>query len=88
VVDLGAEHPIDSLVIYSRTDCCGDQLNAMVAITSNEGWPNNSTVRFETPLGILQPVVTVRRSVSGRYVYIVNTGHAPLTLAEVIVWGR
>ena len=94
MVDLGGKYMIESVTVFNRTDCCGDRLNAFVAVTATEGWPNNA-VLFRKPLGAPQRVTTVAVSppgsgqpIRGRYVYVVLNTSDYLSLAEVQVMGR
>jgi hypothetical protein len=84
-VDLGAIQPIGQIVLYNRTDCCGDRLSNFKLMVSNDGadwavypYGANSVARL---------AFDVNRS--GRYVKVqldnVNNTPRYLSLAEVVV---
>lgn len=91
MVDLGAEYLIESVTVFNRTVCCGERLNAVVAVAAAPGWPS-SALRFQRSLGAPQGVMSVPVSsggsaVYGRYVFVVNGGRNYLSMAEVQVMG-
>jgi hypothetical protein len=86
MVDLGADHVIQNIIVHNRTDCCPERLNAQVFVTDTKGWPN-ATVKFQASLsGAARSDISVP-SAAGRYVYIVLNGTDYLSLAEVEVVG-
>jgi hypothetical protein len=96
-VDLGASVPIGSIVIWNRTDCCGDRLGDYWVFVSNT--PFNST---DTPAtlksragtwsshqtGVPHPSTRIAAPTQGRYVRVQLSGTNYLSLAEVQVFGQ
>jgi hypothetical protein len=95
-VDLGAPATINSVVVWNRTDCCGDRLSDYWVFISNT--PFNAT---DTPAALQvragtwsnhqtsapNASTTIPASAAGRYVRIQLSGTNYLSLAEVQVVG-
>ena len=79
-VDLGEEYLIDSIVIWNRTDCCGERLaNFYVTVSGSR------VAHIKNPPN---PSVTIPlNNKKGRYVRIELAGKNYLSLAEVQVMG-
>ncbi|MEM1120890.1 MAG: GEVED domain-containing protein [Bacteroidota bacterium] len=90
-LDLGASHQLDSIVIWNRTDCCGDRLDDFYVFFS------------DTPFSSLDPAITAGQSGvwsiftsspvgtkirfeptnTGQYLRVQINGNGILSLAEV-----
>jgi hypothetical protein len=88
MVDLGASYRIESITVFNRTDCCAERLDAELRVTEEPGWPNNLT--FQSALGahaVRQIPVASAGVIFGRYIWVIQKGTEPLSLAEVVVMG-
>ncbi len=83
-VDLGAVTPIGRVVLFNRTDCCGDRLSNFDIQVSNDGvtWTPVVYVAGTAPA---QSAHTL--NATGRYVRVQLRGTNALNLAEVLVFG-
>jgi hypothetical protein len=95
-VDLGETVDIDEIAIWNRTDCCGSRLSDYYVLVADE--PFESEVLAET---LEQPGVTAffeastagtpttiqASGLAGRFIRVQLTGTAPLSLAEVEIFG-
>jgi protocatechuate 3,4-dioxygenase beta subunit len=96
-VDLGATNVISSIVIWNRTDCCGDRLsNYWVFVSSTPFLPTDTPATLQTRAdtvsanlaGSPNPATTVfNLGTHGRYVRVQLSGTNNLSLAEVQVFG-
>ena len=95
-VDLGAPATITSVVVWNRTDCCGDRLSDYWVFISNTPFGATDTpATLQNGAGIWSshqtsspdPFTSVPADVSGRYVRIQLSGTNFLSLAEVQVMG-
>jgi len=95
-VDLGVSAQIDHVVLWNRTDCCGERLTSFWVFVSDTPFPAGdlSTLlrdgrvwRYESrgPAGARTRIAVGRQ---GRYVRVQLAGSAPLSLAEVEVFGK
>ena len=94
-VDLGSAVTIGSVIVFNRTDCCGDRLSDYWIFVSNTPFaPWETPATLATRAGtwsshqatVPSPSATVAvPSVQGRYVRIQLTGSNYLSLAEVRV---
>jgi hypothetical protein len=85
-VDLGEKYRVDYVMLFNRTDCCGERAGKVTVLLSDDGkqWTNvyshNGTtfksLRVDTP------------GKSSRFVRIQLADRNYLHLAEVEVWGR
>src|SRR5579872_7351154 len=96
-VDLGASATVSSIVVWNRTDCCGDRLSdywlfvsdtpfastdTPATLQSRAGtWSSHQTVQPNPSTSITVP------SAQGRYVRVQLSGTNYLSLAEVQVFG-
>jgi hypothetical protein len=82
-VDLGAVIDIGKVIIYNRTDCCGDRLANFDILLSNDG----SNWQVATSFAGIAPAKTELSIVgSGRFVRVRLQGTEYLSLAEVQVF--
>lgn len=81
-VDLGSVTDIGEVVIYNRTDCCGDRLADFDVRLSNDGVNYSTAATFG---GVPPSRVALSIAASGRYVQIRLRGTNHLSLAEVEV---
>jgi uncharacterized protein (TIGR03437 family) len=96
-VDLGASSTVNSVVLWGRTDCCGDRLSDYWVFLSDTSFgaadtPTSLQVRPGTwsvhQVGIPSPSTTIPfNGLRGRYVRVQLTGTNALTLAEAQVFG-
>jgi len=96
-VDLGASKRIDRVVLWNRTDCCGDRLRNFVVLVS----PTDMTGRTLAQLladptvtrrevgatAVINPSMAIPVDAVGRYVRVQLTAQQYLSLAEVQVFG-
>jgi hypothetical protein len=95
-VDLGASSQIDHVMIWNRRDCCGERLADFLVFVSDVPFP--STALSSPPrdariwshefTGTAGPQTRIAVGRRGRYVRVQLSGSAPLSLAEVEVFGR
>ncbi len=83
-VDLGADYPLDSVVINNRTDCCADRLNDFhLYIETADG---SMTLAYDHQ-GAAGQTIQIPTRVTGRYITISVYGPGRyLSLAEVQVF--
>ena len=96
-VDLGASANVNSVVVWNRTDCCGNALSDYWVFVSNAPFgPNDTPVTLQYRAGTFSSHQTVQPNPSatitipgaqGRYVRVQLGGTNFLTLAEVQVFG-
>ena len=96
-VDLGASATINSVVVWNRTDCCGDRLSDYWVFISNTPFGATDTpATLQSRAGTYSSHQTSAPSpstaiafggVSGRYVRVQLSGTNFLSLAEVQVLG-
>jgi hypothetical protein len=99
-VDLGASATISSIVIWNRTDCCGDRLNDYWVFVSDTPFgPADTPSTLQSRFGVTfshwtaapnpsTTVATIASGLHGRYVRVQLTGTNYLSLAEVQVFGQ
>jgi hypothetical protein len=96
-VDLGASVNVSSVVIFNRTDCCGNRLNDFWVFISNTPFlitDTPSTLAFRAgtfsshQTTAPSPSATIPAGAQGRYVRVQLTGANYLSLAEVQVFGQ
>ncbi|MFT5854447.1 MAG: putative repeat protein (TIGR03806 family), partial [Verrucomicrobiales bacterium] len=95
-VDLGDIMDIDHLVIWPRTDCCGERMDGYYVFVSDTPFTSNDIATTTNQPGVLSqhfvtrpsPTHQVFTNRSGRFVRIQLTGTDPLSLAEVEVFGN
>ena len=85
-VDLGSVQNVETVVLWNRTDCCGDRLGHPSVLFSADGinWTDAANLDQTNPL---------RQVATGfpgpaRYVMVQLNGQNVLSLAEVQVFGR
>ncbi|MBZ5618513.1 MAG: discoidin domain-containing protein [Acidobacteriia bacterium] len=96
-VDLGSPSSVNSIVIWNRTDCCGDRLSDYWVFVSNTPFLSTDTpTTLQNRAGTLSlhqtsapnPSTTLQfAAFQGRYVRIQLTGTNYLSLTEVQVMG-
>ena len=97
-VDLGSSSTVNSVVVWNRTDCCGDRLGDYWVFVSNTPFGAADTpATLQNRLGTFSihqtsapgpsDVITVPGGFPGRYVRIQLNGTGVLSLAEVQVFG-
>lgn len=96
-VDLGAVSTISSVVVWNRTDCCGDRLgDYWVFISNNPFLPTDTPATLQSrgdtwsshQMTAPNPSTTITvPSIAGRYVRIQLNGTNYLSLAELQVIG-
>jgi hypothetical protein len=96
-VDLGQSQTVGSVVIWNRTDCCGERLSDYWVFVSNTPFNANDTpATLQNRAGTYSSHQTSQPSpsttisfggVSGRYVRVQLSGTNYLSLAEVQVFG-
>jgi hypothetical protein len=96
-VDLGASATVNSIVIWNRTDCCGERLSDFWVFVSNAPFsPTDTPLTLQNRPGTFSSHQTAAPSPSisiaaggvlGRYVRVQLTGANYLSLAEVQVLG-
>jgi len=97
-VDLGAAVTVNSIVVWNRTDCCGDRLSGYWVFVSNSPFgPADTPQTLQGRAGtwssfhLTQPspnaVINVP-GVQGRYVRVQLNSISYLSLAEVQVFGQ
>ncbi len=95
-VDLGASATVSSIVVWNRTDCCGDRLSDYWVFVSDTPFASNDTpATLQNRAGTWSSHQTVEPSPSaaiavtgeGRYVRVQLSGTNYLSLAEVQVLG-
>lgn len=93
-MDMAKSSTINQVVVWNRTDCCGDRLSDFWVLVSDQPFKTNDLAKL-----INDPAVTARRvaqqpnpkvtvgfgGVRGRYVRVQLTGRGILSLAEVQV---
>jgi hypothetical protein len=97
-VDLGASATLSSIVIWNRTDCCGDRLSDYWVFVSDTPFgPSDTPSTLQNRAGtwsnhqtsMPNPSVTVGASgVQGRYLRVQLSGTNYLSLAEVQVFAQ
>jgi hypothetical protein len=94
-VDLGARYDLHSIKLWNRTDCCAERLSDVYVFVADSPFisasinetinrPDVSAYFHAGPAG---SSVTIPVQRTGRYVRVQLVGTAPLSLAEVEVWG-
>jgi hypothetical protein len=96
-VDLGTSATVNSIVIWNRTDCCGDRLGDFWVFVSNVPFsPTDTPLTLQNRPGTFSshqtaapnPSTTiVAGGAQGRYIRVQLTGTDYLSLAEVQVFG-
>lgn len=94
-VDLGRVQNIREIILWNRTDCCGERLSNFYVLISELPFSsnsldetlNNNSARNYQHAGIVGNKVSVPVEVSGRYVRVQLRGTNYLSLAEVQVIG-
>ena len=95
-VDLGASATISSVVVWNRTDCCGDRLSEYWVFISNTPFGATDTpATLQNRAGTWSghqtsapnPSTSIPAVATGRYVRIQLSGTNFLSLAEVQVFG-
>jgi hypothetical protein len=86
-VDLGTLNIIDSIVLYNRTDCCGDHERDFDLKFGLDGI-HFETCAYERDIAKSPSKYSFRNGILGRYIRIQLRGSNSLQLAEVQVWGR
>ena len=96
-VDLGASASVGSVVVWNRTDCCGNALSDYWVFVSNTPFgPNDTPATLQNRAATFSSHQTVQPNPSatitipgaqGRYVRVQLSGTNFLTLAEVQVFG-
>jgi YVTN family beta-propeller protein len=95
-VNLGADHDISKIILWNRTDCCGDRLAnfyVFVSATDMTGRTLSSIVADSSiwkyqVLGQAGASLSIPAAAAGRYVRVQLTGTNFLQLAEVQVVGE
>ena len=97
-VDLGASATVSSIVVWNRTDCCGDRLSDYwVFVSGTPFGPTDTPATLQNRAGTFSSHQTVQPNPSatitipgaqGRYVRVQLSGANYLTLAEVQVFGQ
>jgi hypothetical protein len=96
-VDLGAIHPITSIDLWNRTDCCAERLRKIYVFVSDIPFQSNNLTDLVNQPGVwnsytFDPLSAAKISVpvnrSGRYIRIQLGRTEYLSLAEVQVWGQ
>lgn len=89
-VDLEDAYRVDSIVLWNRTDCCGDRLNnfkvSVLDAAQNVVWSND----YDVTAGVYPnptQTITPPSNTYGRYVKVNLNGTNYLSLAEVQVFG-
>jgi hypothetical protein len=94
-VDLGPSATVNSIVIWNRTDCCGDRLaNYWVFVSDTPFGPTDTPSTLQSRSGTWgghqttapNPSATIAVGAPGRYVRVQLTGTNYLSLAEVQVF--
>jgi len=82
-VDLGVSHPIGTVIVFNRTDCCSERLSNFDVMVSGDGsnwqWIGGIT-------GQAQPRNVFLTNAPGRFVKVQLRGTDYLSLAEVEVY--
>ena len=96
-VDLGASASVSTVVVWNRTDCCGNALSDYWVFVSNTPFgPNDTPATLQNRAATFSSHQTVQPNPSatitipgaqGRYVRVQLSGTNFLTLAEVQVFG-
>lgn len=95
-VDLGSIKAIDHILIWNRSDCCGERLAPYYVFTSDAPFTSTDleTTRAQAGVGesyfanVPSPTQRVEVGRTGRYVRIQLAGSNYLSLAEVEVFGE
>ncbi|HYL36121.1 MAG TPA: SBBP repeat-containing protein, partial [Bryobacteraceae bacterium] len=96
-VDLGASASVSSIVVWNRTDCCGDRLSDYWVFVSDTPFgPTDTPATLQNRAGTWSshqtvkpnPGTTVSAGAQGRYVRVQLSGSNYLSLAEVQVFGQ
>jgi hypothetical protein len=83
-VDLGADHQIDEIRIWNRTDCCAERLNDLIISVLDA---NQNVRRVLNYPSATNPII-IPLNITGQYVTLsINKENAFLSLAEVEVFG-
>jgi hypothetical protein len=95
-VDLGVSSRIDHVMLWNRRDCCGERLASFWVFVSDSPFPAGDVSalladgriwRHEHG-GAAGPQTRIAVGRRGRYIRVQLSGRAPLSLAEVEVFGR
>jgi NedA-like, galactose-binding domain/PA14 domain len=95
-VDLGSVQQIGEVILWNRTDCCGDRLSNLYVLVSDNPFNSTDLTTTINQAGVssyyIVDTVGVSREIgiyrSGRYVRVQLAGDNYLHLAEVEVRGR
>ena len=82
-VDLGAAYALGRVILYNRTDCCGERLANFDILVSNDG---AAWTRAATYSGIAPARSALSLNASGRFVRVQLRGTNYLSLSEVQVF--
>ncbi len=89
-VDLGERGLIETIDIWNRSDCCGNNLSNYWVLVSNSPNPepgSGTAFQLFLPAAAGSPT-TVAVNAPGRYVRIKRSVVGPMSIAEVEVWGQ
>ncbi len=89
-VDLGERGLIETIDIWNRTDCCGENLSNYWVLVSNSPNPepgSGTTFQLHVSAAAGSPT-TIAVNTPGRYVRIKRSVVGPMSIAEVTVWGQ
>ena len=97
-VDLGASATVSSIVVWNRTDCCGERLSDYWVFVSDTPFgPSDTPATLQNRAGTWNSHQTVQPSpnasiavpsAQGRYVRVQLSGADYLSLAEVQMFGQ
>jgi hypothetical protein len=96
-VDIGAQVPVGSVVVWNRTDCCASRLSDYWVFVSNTPFGETGTpgsiqargVTFASHQTVAPgPSTSIPTGAQGRYVRVQLTGAGYLSMAEVQVFGQ
>jgi len=95
-VDLGVSSQIDHVMLWNRRDCCGERLASFSVFVSDSPFlagdvsallRDGRIWRYEFS-GVAGPQTRIPVGRRGRYIRVQLSGRAPLSLAEVEVFGK
>ena len=95
-VELDSIYRLESLRLWSRTDCCTDQLQNLYVLVSDTPFASDDLATTRAQAGVdeyyigapVNGILEIDINRTGRHIRLQNVGNGPLSLAELQVFGE